>query len=177
MEQSRVYIRYATAADATLLADMGRQTFYVTFAADNTPENMAAYLASAFGVDQQAAELADPANIFLIAEIDGVAVGYAKLEMSRPPAEITGRHAIEIARLYAARAWIGQGIGPLLMQRCLDEAQKRGADVIWLGVWEHNPRARAFYRKWGFVEVGTHVFNVGDDPQTDYLMQRHLMAG
>ena len=58
------------------------------------------------------------------------------------------------------------------MQAAIDEAQRRGHDTLWLGVWEHNPRARAFYRKWGFVEVGTHIFVLGSDPQTDILMQR-----
>jgi GNAT superfamily N-acetyltransferase len=153
---------------------LGARTFYDTFAADNTPENMSAHLASAFGPDIQAAELADPSVIYLIAEIDGLAVGFSKLQTGEPPAEITGAVPIEINRFYSTKDWIGRGIGAALMQACLDEAQKRGYETVWLGVWEHNPRARAFYRKWGFVEVGSHVFPVGDDPQIDLLMQRPI---
>ena len=62
------------------------------------------------------------------------------------------------------------------MKACLYEAEKRSCDTIWLGVWEHNPRARAFYRKWGFVEVGTQLFQLGDDLQNDLLMQRPVEA-
>ncbi len=165
-------IRYASTGDAALLAELGRRTFYDTFAVDNTPENMNAYLTSAFGLEKQAAELADPSSVFLIAEIDGSAIGYAKVQRSEVPVEVTGPRPIELGRLYTARDWIGRGVGAALMQSCLDEAQKLGCETIWLGVWEHNLRARAFYTKWGFIEVGSHIFRVGDDPQTDLLMQR-----
>lgn len=154
---------------------MGRRTFYETFAADNTPENMAAYLAASFGPDIQAAELADPAACFLMAEIDHSPVGYASLYAGEPPAGVSGTRPIELVRIYALKEWLGHGVGAALMQACLAEAGKRGHDTIWLGVWEHNPRAQAFYRKWGFVEVGTQVFQLGDDPQRDLLMQRNVI--
>jgi ribosomal protein S18 acetylase RimI-like enzyme len=67
---------------------------------------------------------------------------------------------------------MGQGIGATLMKACLDEATQRGCGIIWLDVWERNLRARAFYHKWGFIEVGTQVFQLGDDLQNDLLMQR-----
>ena len=176
MEKTKINIRYATAADAALLAELGATTYHDTFAADNTPENMAAYLAASFGPDKQASELADPTSLFLIAEMDDVAVGYARLKEGQPSAGITGLRPIEIVRLYARKEWIGQGVGTTLMKACLHEAEKRGCDTIWLGVWEHNPRGRAFYRKWGFVEVGTHIFQLGDDLQNDLLMQRPVKA-
>src|ERR1043166_4203785 len=168
----KVTIRYATATDAVLLAEFGLQTFSDTFAADNTPENMNAYLSVAFGPDKQAAEIADPTSTFRLREINDVLVGYARLHASETPAEVTGPLPIEIGRLYAAKEWIGHGVGAALMQACIDEAQQRGCQTLWLGVWERNHRARAFYSKWGFVEVGSHVFTLGDDPQIDLLMQR-----
>ena len=168
----KITIRYATATDNVLLADLGARTFYDTFAADNTPENMAAYLAASFSPEKQAAELADPSSVFLIAEVEGVVVGFAGLKGGQPPAGITGLRPIEIARIYSRKEWIGYGVGAALMQACLDEAEKRGCDAVWLGVWEYNQRARAFYRKWGFVAVGTQLFQLGDDPQNDLLMQR-----
>ena len=172
MEKAEVSIRYATDADNFLLAELGAQTFYKTFAAANTPENMAIYLAASFSPDKQAAELADPASVFMLAEVEGVAVGYARLKQGQPPASITGLHPIEIVRLYAHKEWMGHGVGTTLMQACLDEAEKRGCDTIWLDVWEQNPRARAFYRKWGFVEVGAQTFQLGADLQHDLLLQR-----
>ncbi|MBN1219138.1 MAG: GNAT family N-acetyltransferase [Anaerolineae bacterium] len=172
MEETNINVRYATAADNVLLAKLGARTFYDTFAADNTPENMAAYLAGSFGPEKQAAELADPSSVFLIAEINGVAVGFARLREGQSPAKITGLHPIEIVRIYARQEWIGCGVGATLMQACLNEAGQRGCDTIWLDVWERNQRALAFYRQWGFVEVGTQIFQLGDDPQQDLLLQR-----
>jgi GNAT superfamily N-acetyltransferase len=172
MQQAKVQIRYATAADNALLAELGAQTFRDTFAADNTPQNIAAYLAASFSLEKQAVELADPTSVFLLAEVEGAAVGYARLKRGQPAMGITCSRPIEIVRFYARKEWIGQGVGATLMKACLDEAKQRGCDTIWLDVWERNLRARAFYRKWGFVEVGTQVFELGDDLQNDLLMQR-----
>jgi ribosomal protein S18 acetylase RimI-like enzyme len=158
-------IRHATAADAALLADLGARTFTDTFAADNTPEDMSAYLASAFGESIQAKELADASTIFLIAEIDGVPAGYAKLRLD-------GDDAIEINRLYAATERIGAGVGAALMQSAIDEAARRGRTRIWLAVWEHNLRAQAFYRKWQFMQTGVQDFILGEDVQHDLVMER-----
>ncbi len=170
--QEQIKIRRASAADNVLLAELGARTFRDTFAAANTPENMAAYLAASFGPEIQAAELADPRVVFLIAEIEGEPAGYAQLRGGAAPSGINGSNPVELVRIYARREIIGQGVGAALMQACIAEARRRGYDTVWLGVWEHNVRARAFYERWGFKEAGTHVFQLGDDPQTDVLMQR-----
>jgi diamine N-acetyltransferase len=167
-------VRRGNPDDAGLLAELGARTFSDTFAVDNTPENMAAYLVSAFSREQQAAELADPHCSFKIAEAEGVAVGYAMLRSGNVLNSITGDNAIELVRLYVSRDSLGNGVGAALMQACIGEAKRRGYQTLWLGVWEHNHRAQAFYRKWNFHEVGTHVFQLGDDPQTDILMQRSI---
>ncbi len=178
-------IRYGKAEDAGLLAELGARTFSEAFAADNTAENMAAYLASAFNPEQQTAELADDQCVFLIAENHEVraadagsfdarseAVGYAMLRSGNVVEGVTGNTPIELVRLYVAQESLGRGVGAALMQACINEAKQNGYDTLWLGVWEHNYRAQRFYRKWNFQAVGTHVFQLGDDPQTDILMQR-----
>ncbi|MEW5961134.1 MAG: GNAT family N-acetyltransferase [Chloroflexota bacterium] len=175
-KQAKIDVRRATAADNVLLAELGAQTFYDTFAADNTPENMAAYLAASFSPEKQAAELADPLSVFLIAEIEGETAGFARLKEGQPPAGVTGLRPIEIVRIYARREWLGHGVGATLMQACLDEARQRSCNTIWLDVWEQNTRAHAFYRKWGFVEVGAQTFQLGDDLQNDLLLQRPVKA-
>ncbi len=164
-------IRRGMPDDAALLAELGARTFAETFAGDNTPENMAAYLASAFNREQQAAELADPHCSFQIAEIDGVAVGYALLRSGDVEFGVVGNKPIELVRLYVSQENLGSGVGAVLMQACIDESQQENYETLWLGVWEHNTRAQAFYRKWNFVEMGTHVFHLGDESQTDILMQ------
>lgn len=167
-------VRHATAADNQLLAELGAETFAASFAADNTPENMQAYLAAAFSPEKQAQELADPATQFLLLEQAGELVGYAQLRLGPAPASIVGQKPAEIVRFYVRPAWIGRGAGAALMQACIDIAAESECEVIWLGVWERNARAIAFYRKWGFAQVGTQVFQLGADNQTDWLMARSL---
>lgn len=167
-------IRRGQAEDAELLAELGERTFSETFAVDNTVENMAAYLADAFTPRQQAAELADPRATFLIGENNKLAIGYAMIRSGAVPQEVNSVKPIELVRLYVSRESLGAGVGAALMQACIDEAKEQGYKSLWLGVWEKNFRAQAFYRKWNFNDVGTHVFQLGDDPQTDILMQRSI---
>ena len=174
MPDPSLHIRTADARDGDLLAKLGAQTFRDTFAPDNTPQDMAAYLAKSFGPECQAAELADPGTTFLIAETAGEAVGYARLKLGPAPACIVGERPAEIVRLYAVTGWIGRGVGAALMQACLECAGRLKCDVVWLDVWERNQRAIEFYRRWSFVEVGTQDFVLGSDVQHDLLMQRRL---
>ncbi|MGI8566007.1 MAG: GNAT family N-acetyltransferase [Pyrinomonadaceae bacterium] len=174
IQKTTPFIRRAIVADAGLLAELGARTFREAFAADNKPEDMAAYMAVAFSREKQAAELGDPRGMFLVAEIDGVAIGYAKLSTGDAPVCVGGSDPIELARLYVSQEWIGRGVGKALIRECIDEARRAGCQTMWLGVWEHNPRAQAFYRKWGFHVVGEHVFQLGSDFQTDLLMERAL---
>jgi len=166
-----VTIRRANREDASLLADLGARTFAQTFATDNTPEDMAAYIAASFNIARQTAELTDPDSTFLIAEIDGVAAGYAKLHTGEPAEGVDGPKPVELVRLYVSREWLGRGVGEVLMRACINEARQAGHKTIWLGVWERNGRAQAFYRKWNFRTVGEHVFQLGSDPQRDILMK------
>ena len=174
IQKVHVTIRGANIADANLLAELGGRTFHETFSPDNTSEDMNAYLASSFSLAHQSAELADPASTFLIAEVSGIAAGYAKLHAGEPAAGIEGDNPIELVRLYVAREWLGRGVGEELMRACVDEARSAGYKTIWLGVWERNARAQAFYRKWDFRAVGEHIFQLGSDPQRDILMERAI---
>jgi len=173
-DQLDIIVRLATADDVNLLTELGARTFRETFAADNTPEDMAAYLDSAFNVAQQTAELAEPDSTFLIAEVSHVAAGYAKLHAGQPAESVDGPDRIELVRLYVDRKWLGRGVGEALMRSCLEEARRPGFKTIWLGVWERNLRAQAFYKKWEFRAVGKHVFQLGADAQTDILMEREI---
>ncbi len=174
IEQNELVIRQATLAEAEALNELAARTFYDAFAATNTAENMRAYMAAAFTVEQMTTELRDPYSTFLLAELAGWQVGYAKLLRSEVPECVAARPAIELSRLYVDQNVLGAGVGAALMQACLDAARRSGFQAIFLGVWEHNPRAQAFYRKWGFERVGEHVFQMGADPQTDWWMARAL---
>ena len=168
-------IRRAIVSDAMLLAELGARTFSETFAVDNNPEDMTAYLATSFNPEKQATELADPLCTFLIAEIDGTAVGYAMLRGGGGAVSgINGENSIELVRFYVSQEWHRCGIGNALMLACVNESRRQDYKTLWLGVWEHNGRAREFYRRWNFRDVGEHVFYLGSDAQNDILMERSL---
>jgi GNAT superfamily N-acetyltransferase len=170
-------IRCAVPADAARLAVLAETSFVDTFGADNRPEDMAAYLATAFGAALQRAELEDAACTVYLAEDRGEALGYAMVREGAAPACVGSGNALEIARLYAVRRWIGAGVGAALIQQSLREAEARGRDTLWLGVWERNARAIAFYERWGFAHVGSQPFTLGSDVQTDHVMARRVMGG
>jgi ribosomal protein S18 acetylase RimI-like enzyme len=170
-----IALRRATVADAARLAAFAATAFRDTFAAENRPDDMAAYLAEAFGEPQQRAELTDPQCTVFLAERDGDIVGYAMLRDGPSPACVHDPSTIEIARLYAGQRWIGAGVGTLLMQRCLVEAASRGRRTIWLGVWERNVRAIGFYQRWHFSVVGSQPFQLGSDRQNDRVMVRRVV--
>ena len=167
-------IRYGTTEDAKMLAELGAKTFYDTFAKDNTPENMDAYLKRSFSPEIQFNELSESDVIFLIAESEKIPLGYAQLIMNSEDEAINRTKLLEIRRIYASQEYIGTGVGKELMKATIREARQRGCDCVWLGVWEKNKRAIEFYKKWGFREVGMHIFSVGDDPQNDFVMELEL---
>ena len=169
-------IRQATVDDAKLLTDLAYTTFWDAFAhhPKNAPDDLNHYMRQAFNVEQIATELSDDKNIFLIAELDGDAAGYSKIIVDNIEPGITAERPVELSRLYSHQKHLGQGVGQSLMDACFERAREEGRDVMWLGVWEYNPRAQRFYEKNGFRVVGSHVFQLGEDPQTDLLMQREL---
>jgi ribosomal protein S18 acetylase RimI-like enzyme len=170
------HIQIATPQDAALLAALGEQAFREAFAKDNTPEDMATYLSQNFSPEIQAAEIARVGSIFLIFEVDGQPAGYARLQDGASDASLASSetwhstHPMELVRIYLLQAYTGRHLADRLMQVCLDQARSRGVDVLWLGVWQHNARAIAFYRRWGFEIAGTHHFQLGQDLQTDNVM-------
>jgi ribosomal protein S18 acetylase RimI-like enzyme len=167
-------IRAGVTTDATALAELATQTFRDTFAADNRPEDIAQHIAHAYGTSQQRSELVDPDIATLIVEVDWQMAGYAQLRSGVAPTCVTGEAPIELWRFYIAKAWHGRGVAQALMQRVLTEAYRRGRRTLWLGVWERNERAKAFYRKNGFTDVGSHAFILGTDVQTDRIWVRPL---
>jgi ribosomal protein S18 acetylase RimI-like enzyme len=175
-------VRRATTADAPRLSQLGATIFRETFERENTPEDMARYVAEAFTPDRQTAEISDPEGTVLVAERAGKSgdaelVGYVHMVAGPAPATVQGPAPLELKRLYVARAWHGQGVAQTLMDAALDAARARGAQTMWLGVWERNPRAVAFYRKYGFTRVGEHTFILGADAQTDWVLARGQLDG
>jgi len=170
--QDQYTSRVATLNDAEILVEIGKKTFSDTFAALNTAENMKSYLNKTFNVDQVRKELDDPRSTFILLSDGEKVAGYAKLRKGE--GDLTDIGKLEIERLYARKEYIGKKAGKALMQTCLDIARSKHFNTVWLGVWEHNPRAIGFYERWGFKTVGAHPFLLGDDVQTDLIMEKKL---
>jgi GNAT superfamily N-acetyltransferase len=174
METTSLRIRIAGAGDAEMIADLARRTFYETFAAVNTEENMRIYLEEQYTREKAMAEVVAPGRIYILAYLGEEVAGYASLREADPPKGLEGGQTIEIGQLYAEQKMIGKGVGAFLMETCLDIAREKGVDWVWLGVWNQNHRAIAFYTKWGFEPFGEHIFFVGLDAQTDWWMRKRL---
>jgi len=173
----RISIAKANLATATRLAALGSQTFRETFAADNTPQDMAAYLTENYSPEIQLGELQQARHTFLLAEMQGELVGFAKVWRDSPLGLGEGEPAqgrLEVKQLYVVEDWIGTGLGAALMRRILDLAQAENCTAIVLGVWERNERAKAFYQRFGFREVGEHTFTLGADIQRDLILRKGL---
>jgi diamine N-acetyltransferase len=171
-----VTIRPALPSDAASLAELAARTFVDTFAADNDADDMALHLAQAYGPLQQGRELADPNIVTLLADADAQLVGYAQLRRGPAPLCVAGDAPIELWRFYVAREWHGHGIAQELMSYVDLAGYRADARTLWLGVWERNERAKAFYRKCNFVDVGSHVFMIGSDAQTDRILVRPVAS-
>jgi diamine N-acetyltransferase len=171
---SNLRIRYATEEDKELIADMSRETFFQTFAPFNSKADMDSFMTERFTREALMEEVGLPENIFFLAYHDDLPAGYVRLREGSENGTFNDIPSIEIARIYAAAEFIGKGVGSFLMEECIRVARERKKQILWLGVWEKNDRAIKFYTKWGFEKYGEHIFMLGNDAQTDWLMKRSL---
>lgn len=168
---SMILIRKAKETDLENLLPMARTAFTQAFTAGNKPENVKAYLEEAFILTQFEKELAHPASTFFVAELEGEIIGYTKVNQVPAQTDIHDPDSLEIARLYVLEEHLGSGCGKKLLDTAIDFAKQNQKKYLWLGVWEHNPRAIRFYEKNGLRIFGSHPFPFGDEIQTDYLMR------
>lgn len=165
----------ATPNDVAQLQNISIQTFSETFAAVNTPENMAQYLNESLSLSKLNDELNNKLSLFYFAIHNEEVIGYLKLNTGQAQTDIKDNDALEIERIYVSQAFLGKNIGKLLYEKAVQIARQAGARYIWLGVWEKNFRAISFYKKNGFVEFDQHVFMLGTDRQIDIMMKKDLI--
>jgi ribosomal protein S18 acetylase RimI-like enzyme len=156
------------------LQAISRTTFSQTFDEHNSPEDMAAYLNTSYSIEKLTDEINNPESEFYFAVDADTVVGYLKVNIGEAQTEKKDVNAFEIERIYVDQAYLGKKIGQLLFNKAVDLAIAKKANYIWLGVWEENHRALAFYKKNGFVQFDSHIFKLGNDEQTDIMMKRPI---
>ena len=167
-----VVIKKATENDLVPLKDISIKTFCETFEKDNTPEDTKKYIDTNFTDEQILKEINTKGSLFFIAFLNDKPVAYLKLNTGDAQTEKQGNDSLEVQRIYVLSECKGKRIGTLLMKIAEEEASKANCKRIWLGVWEHNNGAIAFYNKKGYKRFSEHTFMFGNDPQTDYLMEK-----
>ncbi|HET7709476.1 MAG TPA: GNAT family N-acetyltransferase [Sphingomicrobium sp.] len=167
-----IRFRDATADDSAILAELGRATFTETFGHLYSPDNLAAFLVN-HSPEKWRKELTDPAFAVRIGEAGGQAVAYVKLGPPSLPFEPRGA-PIELRQIYVLKPWQGSGAAAEMMDWVVAEARRRGADELYLSVFTDNHRARRFYARYGFEEVGPYAFMVGDHADEDIVMRLAL---
>jgi ribosomal protein S18 acetylase RimI-like enzyme len=174
MNQVVVSIKPAATADVLPLQQLSIATFIDTYGQYNTPENMQLYIDTYYNTERLLFELNDATMQFFIAWAGGAPAGYIKLRTNDNPPELAGKKHIEIERIYVLPAFKGMKIGKNLIEHAVQTALQQQYEVIWLGVWEENKNAQAFYTKQGFTIFGEHLFVLGTEPQRDWLMKMEL---
>ncbi len=172
-----IKIEKVTIAAINQLQQIGKQTFFETFSAGNSEENMTKYLEEGFSLEKLTSELTDPNSefYFAILVLDNTIIGYLKLNFGASQTELKDNKSLEIERIYVLKEFHGQKVGQILYDKAIQVAKQTNANYVWLGVWEENPRAISFYKKNGFVEFDKHIFVLGDDEQTDIMMKLDLV--
>jgi len=173
-----LHIRRAVSDDAQLLSQLSSVTFFDTFNGTCTDDDMHEFINQYFNVEQVYKDLQDINDFYFIAFINDDAVGYIRMkEEESEVSEIKKYRGIELKRIYVLKEYHSQKIGAELISFALDFAAENNYEAIWLGVWEHNEKAKAFYKQFGFENSGvTHPFPIGNTPQTDQWLFRLLRS-
>jgi len=167
-------IKKCTLEDLFILQKISYETFNDTFKDQNSPENMKAYLESAFNLKQLEKELSNHSSQFFFVYFNNEVAGYLKINYNDAQSEEMGEESLEIERIYIMNKFQKHGLGKHLLNKAMEIAFEQNKKKIWLGVWEKNENAISFYKKMGFVQTGSHSFYMGDEEQTDFIMTNML---
>ncbi|MDR7236479.1 GNAT family N-acetyltransferase [Neobacillus drentensis] len=170
-----IMIKKCILEDSRKLQEISYQTFNETFKDQNSLENMNAYLERAFNLKQLEKELSNISSQFFFVYFNNEVVGYLKVNTNDAQSEEMGDESFEIERIYIKNKFQKHGLGKYLLNKAMEIALERNKKKIWLGVWEKNENAIAFYKKMGFVQTGAHSFYMGDEEQTDLIMIKTLI--
>lgn len=140
----------------------------------NTPENMAHYLETELSIEKLTKELQAPESQTFFAQFEENVIAYLKINIGSAQTEKVEPGGLEIQRIYVKQEYQGGAVGATLLNHAIELAIGKNCQYVWLAVWEKNQRAIRFYEKNGFVAFGSHIFQLGEDAQTDILMRKTL---
>ena len=169
-----VQIRKVVDRDMSILIEIARTTFDITYRHLNDPAHFDEYMSTAFSKEQISKEVNDPNSIFYLLWVNENAEGYLKLNRKDAQTEANMEDILEIERIYVSQILQGQGLGSRLVEKAKEVALEENYKELWLGVWEKNQAAIGFYKRLGFVPFGEHDFMLGPDRQRDILMKMSL---
>lgn len=169
-----IKIKKCTPEDVHTLQEISYETFNDTFKHQNSSENMNAYLEKAFNLKQLEKELSNISSEFFFIYFKNEVAGYLKVNTNDAQSEEMGDESLEIERIYIKKRFQKHGLGKYLLNKAMEISLERNKKKIWLGVWEKNENAIAFYMKMGFVHTGVHSFYMGDEEQMDFIMIKTL---
>jgi diamine N-acetyltransferase len=175
MTKEEYRIRPCDMSDLEVLRNIAWQTYDDTFRHFNEPANLDAYLAAAFTREKLQEELGNPHSFFFFLVSGGAVAGYLKVNDAAAQTDLHDAHSLEIERIYVTRDYQGLGFGKALLEKAMEIAKERKRTFVWLGVWEKNGNAIAFYEKMGFSRIGTHDFYLGKERQTDLIMKKEVV--
>lgn len=164
-----------TAAMSPSLRTVAQKIFTDTFGHLYSAAALEAFCTQSYADDgSMARDLADPAIDWQVACVDSQPVGYAKLTPLRAPAQTPLPGALELQQIYVESAWHGTGVAERLMQWAVERAGLREAPELYLTVFDHNTRAKRFYARHGFREVGHCTFTIGGQVHDDRIWCKDL---
>lgn len=163
-------LRAATLADAEPIANLGARVFSATFRDVTAAEDLRLFLAATYTPARLALDLMDAARHFIVAHVGASLAGFCQMRMGAADPSVVGPRPVELQRLYVDGPWHGVGVAQALMQHGIAWAKGHAYETLWLGVGDTNFRAQRFYQKFGLRRCGEHIFYVGTDPQTDFIM-------
>lgn len=169
-----ITIRQAQNSDFMLIAALAITTFYEAYYEQDPSIDLASYVMDSFSLENISKDLENENSTFFIAEIDGKAVGYAKLRENSKADCISDENAVELQRIYILDTVKGKNVGKALVEKCFETARTKKFGSLWLGVWWRNESAQRFYEKLGFHRVGELEFEYGTGVETNYVLRIDL---
>lgn len=167
-------VRQGTPADLPLILELGARTFFDAYKDLADREELMIHITQTFTESNFLPEFADPNTHFLIAEVDGLPIGFAQLCVGKSTECVSGESPIFLARIYLDQTEVGKGNGSALMRSCIETAESLCGRTLWLAVWEQNTRAIRFYKRWGFRFSGTYAFQYAGETVEDLVMVRSI---